>query len=212
MNLLEELRREKNNIFQFYIVVGDGEKNRKIISDFLEKELNLNLKDNFYFKKGDDFLIDEARKIKKENSLSNGSDKKIFFLDFQKISLESQNALLKTFEDVGENSNFFLFVPSSDFLLDTIKSRGRILEGDKIFDFDLAEKFFNGSWVKREKIILKVDKSNISIFMDSLEDLILKNKKIDLEFYKKFLELKKYIFDKGVSLKNILTWIGLNLD
>ena len=212
MNLLEELRKEKKNLFQFYIVVGDGEKNREVVSNFLEKELSLKLKDNFYFKKGDDFLIDETRKIKKENSLSNGSGKKIFFLDFQKISLESQNALLKTFEDVGENSHFFLFVPSSDFLLDTIKSRGRILEGEKVFNFDLAEKFFKADWSEREKIISKIDKSNISIFMDSLENLILRNKKTDLEFYKKFLDLKKYIFDKGVSLKNILTWIGLNLD
>jgi hypothetical protein len=58
---------------------------------------------------------------------------------------------------------------------------------------------------QREKFIEKIDKNNISLFMNSLEVLILENKQnIDIKFYKDFLELKQYIFDKGVSLKNIL--------
>jgi hypothetical protein len=40
MNLLEELKLEKKNLFQFYIIIGDGKKNRKIVSDFLEKEIS----------------------------------------------------------------------------------------------------------------------------------------------------------------------------
>jgi uncharacterized protein YqkB len=58
---------------------------------------------------------------------------------------------------------------------------------------------------QREKFIEKINKDNISLFMNSLENLILEDKKnIDINFYKNFLDLKQYIFDKGVSLKNIL--------
>jgi hypothetical protein len=58
---------------------------------------------------------------------------------------------------------------------------------------------------QREKFIEKINKDNISLFMNSLENLILEDKKnIDINFYKDFLDLKQYIFDKGVSLKNIL--------
>jgi DNA polymerase III gamma/tau subunit len=139
MKLLKELEQEKKNLFQFYIIIGDGEKNRKIIKTFLEDSLELDLKNNFFLKVGDELKIEEARNIKKENSYSNEAGnkyKKIYFLDYKKINLESQNALLKTFEEVGENSHFFLFVPSDEFILDTIKSRGRILQGEKQLDID----------------------------------------------------------------------------
>jgi len=141
MSLLKELKLEKKNLFQFYIIIGDGEKNKKIVSEFLESELNLNLKNNFYLRKGDDFLIDLAREVKRENLISAGNYKKIIFLDFKKINIDVQNSLLKTFEDTSKNTHIFLFVPSQEFLLDTIKSRGRIVEGEKILDFDLAGKF-----------------------------------------------------------------------
>jgi DNA polymerase III delta prime subunit len=137
MKLLKELQQEKNNLFQFYIIIGDGEKNRQLIKTFLEEELHLNLKDNFFLRIGDDLKIDEARNIKKENYYANDLEKKykkIYFLDYKKINLESQNALLKTFEDVGENSHFFLFVPNKELLLDTIKSRGRVIQGEKQID------------------------------------------------------------------------------
>jgi len=98
-----------------------------------------------------------------------------------------------------------LFVPSQDFLLDTIKSRGRIIQGERVLDFSLAKDFFEGDFIKREKIIGKIDKNNIAVFMDSLENLIVENENLDRGFYEKFLYLKKYIFDKGISLKNILT-------
>jgi DNA polymerase III delta prime subunit len=139
MELLKELKQESKNLFQFYIIVGDGEKNREVVKNFLEEELNLNLKNNFFLKIGDELKIDEARNIKKENSYSNDVGekyKKIYFLDYKKINLESQNALLKTFEEVGENSHFFLFVPSDEFILETIKSRARILKGEKKIDLD----------------------------------------------------------------------------
>jgi len=205
MNLLEELKQEKKNLFQFYIIVGDGGKNRKVVFDFLDMEMKINLKSNFHIWKGDDFLIDIARDVKRENLISAGGDKKIIFLDFKKINIDTQNSLLKTFEETAKNSHFFLFVPSQDFLLDTIKSRGRIIQGEKDLNFPLAKDFYEGDFLKREKIIGKIDKNNIAVFMDSLEGLILENENLDKDFYERFLDLKKYIFDKGVSLKNILT-------
>lgn len=212
MNLLEELSQEKKNLFQFYIIIGDGEKNRKVVSDFLDLEMEINLKSNFHIWKGDDFLIDIARDVKRENLISAGEDKKIIFLDFKKINIDTQNSLLKTFEDAAKNSHIFLFVPSQDFLLDTIKSRGRIIQGERVLDFSLAKDFFEGDFIKREKIIGKIDKNNIAVFMDSLENLIVESENLDRGFYEKFLYLKKYIFDKGISLKNILTWIAINLE
>jgi hypothetical protein len=161
----------------------------------------------------DEFLIDETRELKKENSMTSGESKKIIFLDFKKINIDAQNALLKTFEETAKNSHIFLFLPSEKFLLETVKSRGRIIFGEKKYNLDLAKNFFEADFLEREKILEKVDKTNISVFMDSLEFLILENKeKIDLDFYKKFLELKIYIFDKGVGLKNILIWIAVNLE
>lgn len=217
MNLLEELKSEKKNLFQFYIIVGDAEKNKKIVSGFLEDEYKTNFNENFLSMRGVEkdnyiFKIEDARKLKKENSiLGGGESKKIIFLDYKKINTDTQNALLKTFEETGLNSHIFLFVPDQEFLLATIKSRARIISGEYNFEMKLAKDFFEGDFVKKEKIIKNFERSDISIFLNSLEKLILENEKIDREFYKKFLELKKYIFDKGVSLKNILTWIGINL-
>ncbi len=207
MNLIDSLLVEKKNLFQFYIIFGDNEKNKKIVEDFLKDEFSLR-EENFFRHHSEELKIGEGRKIKRENSYTNNNEKKskkIYFLDYQKISLESQNSLLKTFEEVGENSHFFLFVPSQNFILDTIKSRARIIQGEKKYDMHLAKEFIEASYLEREKIIeKKISRENISIFMDSLEKIILENKNVDLNFYKNFLDLKKYIFDKGIILKNVL--------
>lgn len=206
MNLLDNLKQEKKNLFQFYIVVGDSEKNRKIVSKFLEEEYNFNFNNNFFLMEGDDFLIDKARNLKKENSiLGQGEEKKIVFLDYKKINIDTQNALLKTFEETVSNSHIFLFVLSQEFLLPTVKSRARVILGEQNYNMDLAQDFFDGDFSKREKIIFKIERADVSMFLDSLEKLILESDNLDRDFYKKFLELKKYIFDKGVSIKNILT-------
>ena len=209
MNLLKEIQSEKTNLFQFYIIIGDNTKNKKLIRQFLIDGFQ---KITFFEMKGDDFLIDKARELKKESSLSiSKNENKIIFLDYKKINTDTQNALLKTFEEILPSSHIFLFIPNDYFLLPTIKSRGRILMGEPELDLSLVDIFIESNFLEREKLIQKIDKHNIATFFNSLEKRILEQKDVDKEFYKKFLDLKKYIFDKGVSLKNILLWIALNL-
>lgn len=74
--------------------------------------------------------IEEARAIREEALREPlGAGRKIFFILFWSATREAQNALLKTFEEPAPGRHFFLFVPSADILLPTLRSRLLIISG-----------------------------------------------------------------------------------
>jgi len=215
MNLEKILQQEKENLFSFYLIGGDREENKKEILNFLDKELSFQIVGNsdFFIFEGDKFLIDKAREIKKIDSKTKALDKhRIFILSFESIGIDTQNALLKILEEPSENTIFFLLVSHTRNILDTIKSRARIIENhSKKIDIE-AREYLQASFTDREKISADLNKEKMQSFFNSLDLLLLeKRKEIEnfAEFYKKFLSLKKFVGNKGASIKYIFTYLNI---
>jgi DNA polymerase III delta prime subunit len=233
MNLAEHLHKEKENPFHFYIISGNTEKNKIEVFSFLENDLNLSVRANpdVHQFSGLQLLISDARKIKSINSRTKNSDDsfRIFIIDVKKVDKESQNALLKTLEEPSHNTIFFLLLPSTDFILDTIISRGRVIKGYENDGSKRAVEFLKSSYIKRDKIVIKISKfskeptevrEDYLSFLSEIEIEILENRNVYLQkisiedfsdMYKKFLDLKKQAGQRGSSLKYIMTFLAIDI-
>lgn len=116
---------ESNKLAHGYLLVGDFSIDD--IKPMFQKVLETNLKtihpDLFIFL-GEKLGIDDVRLIKqKAYSSPLVSDKKVFFINAQKITREAQNALLKVLEDTPQNTHFFIKVAHKEQVLSTVRSR-----------------------------------------------------------------------------------------
>jgi DNA polymerase III delta prime subunit len=237
--LSKALEKEVKKPFPFYIINGDCEKNKEDVLFFLNNDLNFLEKKNpdFYDFKELSFSIDSAREIKKINSLSknNKNSFRVFFIETKKIEEVSQNALLKTLEEPQENTIFFLFIEDLDLILDTLKSRARIISGNEKKSTERASEFVNGDYVSREKMIEKIlkkytnEKENKSqktkedflnlfseievIFLENINsEEFTKERVLELsKFYKTFLDLKSQAKQNGSGIKNIFIYLAVFL-
>ncbi|MCD5396789.1 MAG: hypothetical protein LRZ98_01430 [Candidatus Pacebacteria bacterium] len=216
MSILKELNLIKNNLSHFYVILGNPEQNKKDILGFLKNKINFIYKQNpdFFNFKGEMLLIDQVRKIKKINNISiiDQDSYRIFFLDFQKISKESQNALLKILEEPSEKTIFFLFVNDKSFLFKTILSRAQILSGSFYMEENIGEDFIKSSFLERKNKILNLKKEEMQSFFCSLEKALLKQNINDenerLKILKHFSELKKQSKFTGSNLNYILEFLS----
>ena len=97
-------------------------------------------------------------------------------MSFETVGADIQNTLLKILEEPSENTIFFFLFATSKNILATIKSRARIIENYSENINIIAEKYFQASFLEREKISLNLEKEEISTFFNSLDLLLLKNR------------------------------------
>ena len=97
--------------------------------------------DIFIIGRGKTATISDVREIIRRSSLKpNDSDKQIFIVcNAGKLRADSQNALLKLFEEPPESVAVFLLTESRSSLLPTVLSRGQRIHLDGFRDYELAE-------------------------------------------------------------------------
>jgi len=72
----------------------------------------------------DKLKIEHAKEISTiTESRNSEKERRIFFISFNAGTQDAQNALLKTLEEPAVGTSFILVVPSTDILLETIRSR-----------------------------------------------------------------------------------------
>ena len=193
----------------------------------LEHTHNIQTKANpdFFHEKYETLTIDESRKIKEIHSSKSFSEdsKRIFIIECKSMTGESQNALLKIFEEPNKNSLFFLVVPSAGFLLPTLRSRLLVVEEEKDRGGEMfveAKKFLKLSL--KDKITFvddiaknisdeKLEKSYAVEFLGALESVLAengveKNKKA----LKAILKARDYMHDRSPSVKQLLEFVALH--
>ncbi len=230
MNFIEQLENEKGNLFHFYIILGNTKRNSREFLDFLNRGLDFSLRpgDNFFRFSEKKISIGDVRKIKKINFLRKNSNEelRVFMIESPGIDREAQNAFLKTLEEPQDNTIFFLFLENDEFLLDTVKSRARILKGLPREDFDDGKKFLEDDFLNREKTIKKIKEKSENadesrnIFLNLLGEidlfLLQERKKLPgekkfIDIYKKFLVLKKQAESRGAGIVYIMTYLAMTL-
>ena len=185
--------------FHFYILIGKTNK-KEILDNFkdFQKEIELkNISEN-------KLKIETVRKIKEENLISVPQNKiRIFWIETEFLSKESQNALLKTFEEPEKNTYFVLNIPEIENILPTIKSRARIIEF-KNENQERFKDFFDLNFKEREEKIKKIEREDLVYFFRELE-----NKIKEKEIFDEILKLKKMALKQGSDFRKILSYINI---
>lgn len=102
------------------------------------------------FDKG--ILIDDVRSLQEVISLNTGKDACKYVITAPSITVQSQNSLLKTLEEIPKGVFVFLCIPSGTVLLDTLVSRCVLVEEE---DFNENKKF-KGFFKKNSKEKLEI--------------------------------------------------------
>ena len=184
-------------------------------------DLGIELPNNpdFFVFRAETFGIDEARELrllavrKAIGSPRHSGVKKIFLLLPTHLTLEAQNALLKTFEDPFPNTYFFLVLREEELVLPTLRSRMETVQVSGVRTIDtLAEKFLSAS--VKERLLFAEHfadkKENLSVFLDNLL-LLLRGEKGREKLVEKVYRIRRQISLSGVGSRLVIEHLALVL-
>lgn len=208
----------KDSLHHAYCIQGERDFVLEEIKIFLQDDLDFKILGNpdFYYEAFETFSIEESRKLKEQQQARAFNGLKIFIFSCNFITREAQNALLKIFEEPTEGTHFFLITKTIDILLPTLKSRMvQVRLSSKASENSDIEKFVKANMLKRFEYIRNIIESkekNVAItFLDSLEQFFSSSglKIQNTSFVREMIELKKFLFSQGSSMKLILEHIAL---
>lgn len=180
-------------------------------------QISHNHPDLLYFKAGEKLGIEQARKIKEHFSLKPYSAKGrvVVLEDASLITVEAQNALLKTLEEPPPDAILILAAPSDANFLPTILSRCQIIRlqasGNREQKTEDIEKLLTSSIEDRFEYIEKLkDKDD---FLHSLvnyfhEDLNVHPGGANIKFIKELLQAEQWA-KQNVNIRAILEYLML---
>jgi len=226
---------DKKNLHHAYLIEGKKEEILPELFNFFE-ELNVktNANPDFCHLVIDNLKTNEAldlRSMGSQKAFSVG--KKVFVICVNRFNLDSQNILLKMFEDTIENTHFFIITPSVDGLLGTFVSRFYLIKKKNDLEEEIknANLFISMPLQRRidfikEKIILSAkeiedqenyissDSNNFRAlkFLDSLE-LVLSKKDLSKEvnFFDQIFKVREFLRQPGSSPKMLLESVALTI-
>lgn len=164
--------------------------------------------------------IDDARVLKERASTKPLGKERFFIISFGFMTVEAQNALLKLFEEPGENVYFFLITQSAAGLLPTLRSRLMLSGESRRKDMKEIVSFLASSVDGRLKAMERFKgadneskKSEFLDFIDAIEQALgerLPDKKAG-EALREVLALKRYAYDRAPSIKMLAEYLALKL-
>ncbi|MDO8570145.1 MAG: hypothetical protein Q7R97_00985 [Candidatus Daviesbacteria bacterium] len=190
-------------------------------------DLSQNHPNTLWFSQEEKLGIGESRKIQEFLSLKpyQGKNQAVVLLVAENLSLDAQNALLKTLEEAGDCVSLILGARSEDQLLPTIISRCKIinLQNTPTPEVGLVgqkyqeeiEKLLEANMEERFKFIEKLeDKENFLFTMTAYfrNQLInhIQPRGLDNNFLKDLLEAEKWA-KQNVNIRAVLEYLMLLL-
>ncbi|MBI2048308.1 MAG: hypothetical protein HYT30_00050 [Parcubacteria group bacterium] len=168
-----------------------------------------------------EFRIDDARALRERAIMRPVElERRIFIISCAAISSEAQNALLKTIEEPRGNAVFFFLTPSPARLLPTFRSRVQLIANapsstnaghPSIIDIPAflaaapAKRITMLEVFTKKKDGEERDLQSIGMFLDALERALAARK---AGLHSVYLA-KKYLHDKGGSMKHLLEQVAL---
>lgn len=184
------------------LIIGPSESFLDQVALFLgKKELNLTNNPDLLVFSQEKTGIEEIRKLKEFFARKRWAEKgkRIVLVNFGKgLSIEAQNALLKTLEELKSGNYIFISVPSQETLLTTITSRCQIIHPQK------------SNSKKREKPLLDLKKLSELSTSDCFAKGI--GKGIDLEEIQKTINhYQAQLTKENTDLQKVKGWLKLCL-
>jgi hypothetical protein len=195
------------------LLVGTPEEAESYLNLFC-KDSGVKLANNpdFFAFRIDTFGIDEARQVRLLSARKALSGQKIFFISPRHLTLEAQNALLKTFED-PHPGNIFLISSREEALIEpTLLSRMQIIKFGLIQTGQEAQQFFSSSLKDRLNFAKKFaeEEKNLPVFLDDLLLLLRKQEKAR-ELVEKIYNLRRLIHDSNVLPRLVIEHLSVVL-
>lgn len=172
---------------------------------------------------GEKLGIETARKIQEHLSLKpfQAGGQCVVILEAERLTDEAQNALLKTFEELPDQSLVIMALTSEDQLLPTLVSRSQLIKSEsKVASSEELDKYQNtinellkGSMVERFQIIEKID--DTSLFLEAMvkffRQLLIQNPtKQNQNFIRELMEAQKWA-KQNANTRAILEYLMFKL-
>src|SRR3990167_5929189 len=156
------------------LLIGTSEVAESYLKSFCDS-LGVKLANNpdFFAFRMPTFGIDEARQLSLLSARKALIHHKIFFITSSRLTLEAQNALLKTFEDPFSDTYFFLVAREEALIIPTLLSRMQAVHvghGGVASVYIEAERFLSLPIKDRLLFAKKFveDEGNLSVFLDDV--------------------------------------------
>lgn len=232
MKQIRETYRKSGRLHHAHAILGEREKVRAEIFDFLKKDLKFPVVGN------QDFWQGEYNVLKITNSRDINEvhlnrpvkyDRKVFVISANFITRDAQNSLLKMFEEPRADTVFFLILPEATALIPTLKSRLVFGQGSEDDTASQATTFLSAKVGKRLEIVgkilkdikdEKINKSEAIKFIRNLEKEIKVTLKVknahnarngSLLAIEDLEKAISYASDESPSLKVILEHLAITL-
>ncbi len=168
----------------------------------------------------DKFLLEDAEHIFSKHIHKVGDNEmQIICIACNSTNIQTQNSLLKIFEEPPRGTYFFLLIPSKKIILPTILSRAQIFEYKKEVEISKKTKdFINAPIARRLEIVKKLideiknekkTKQDLIEFIEEIEKHV--HEKKNMKLLKHILEIKEYIKDQGASVKQLLEYLAVHI-
>ncbi|MFT7507586.1 MAG: DNA polymerase III delta prime subunit [Acidimicrobiales bacterium] len=166
----------------------------------------------------DRFSIDDARQLS-QDALQKPimSNERVFVLVVKALPIESQNALLKLFEEPPEHTRFYLVIPQEGMMIPTLKSRVSVLESvhGAAVKNETFISFLSASYAERLSLIAdiakKKDLNMIESIITGAEEYVAKDVQKNTLLLTTTLFVRDYIKTPGASSKMLLEELALSL-
>lgn len=225
MDTIFEHYKKTGYLHHVYVIEGAHDEIIDTLTSSVEHHLGIKAAGNpdFSVVRYEVFSIDEARALKEaQMRVAFGGAYKIFIISALSFPPETQNALLKTFEEPTVGTHFFIILPRAEILLPTLRSRVQVVSGtDSVMSqeaYKFAEKFFLATLEDRfamiKKLVEKKDRELFRVILDHLERIVRERTKgkYDESSARTFNELyktKEYLASRGSSPKMLLEHIAM---
>lgn len=197
------------------LLVGTPDKTESFLRSLCDN-LGVTLANNpdFFAFDVDTFGIDDARRLALLSTRKAVIHRKFFLVSAARLTLEAQNALLKTFEDPFPDTFFFLAVREEALVTPTLRSRMRMIRMSKDLTpgFSDADKFLSLS-LKDRLLFAKefaLEEKSLSAFLDSLLSLIKKQKRAH-ESIESVYNVRRFASDSTTLPRLIIEHLSLVL-
>lgn len=203
------------------LLIGTPEEAESYVRTLAEG-LGIRLANNpdFFVFKADTFGIDEAREISllsARKALTPNTENvigKIFLIIPTRLTLEAQNALLKTFEDPSPGTCFFLTMREESLVLPTLRSRMETfrLSVERVSQSEDAETFLSSS-IKDRLLFAKSfmdEEKNLSGFLDDLL-LLLRRQHGQERLVESVYNVRRLVHDSTVTPRLVIEHLSLVL-
>ena len=111
-----------------FVVRGKNETIEAVFAMLAQEGIERQKNPDLYVRRYGAFSIDDARELTSRATLKGVEGRRVFVLVVDSMSVEAQNALLKTLEEPPGGALFVFVHPAPETLLPTVRSRVQILE------------------------------------------------------------------------------------